>query len=114
MITKIVNLCKSLFATDTGPILTTPRSSDWSKVRDVHLSKEPACRACGTKKKLTVHHIIPYHIDKSKELDEDNLMTLCEEHHCHLVIGHLCSWYSYNPDVRKDVVTWLEKVKKRP
>lgn len=91
-----------------------PRSTEWPKIRDEHLKIEPTCRGCGTTKKLSVHHIMPYHLDKSKELESSNLITLCEEHHCHLVFGHLASWYSYNPAVQEDVKKWLEKVKNRP
>ena len=37
------------------------------------------------------------------ELDERNLITLCEagENH-HFVVGHLGDWRSYNPEVRGD------------
>ena len=108
MITYLTNLYKSFFATKTS------RSSAWPKVRNTHLVKEPTCQACGTDKNLNVHHIIPYHLDKDKELDGNNLITLCEEHHCHLVIGHLCSWSSYNKNVIEDAAIWLKKVKNRP
>jgi 5-methylcytosine-specific restriction enzyme A len=90
------------------------RSNQWPTVRKKHLEMEPTCQACGTKKKLTVHHVLPFHEHPQLELDHSNLITLCEEHHCHLIFGHLCSWYSYNTTVRADVKWFLEKVKKRP
>jgi len=115
MLNYVISFVKS-FLGKTGPPLMVahPRSSAWPKTRDEHLEMEPTCQACGTKKNLSVHHIMPYHLDRSKELDPKNLITLCEEHHCHLVFGHFTSWYSYNPTVREDVIKWLERVKNRP
>lgn len=37
------------------------RSSRWPKVRAEHLKREPACRACGARSKLEVHHKLPFH-----------------------------------------------------
>jgi 5-methylcytosine-specific restriction enzyme A len=96
------------------PKLKLKRSGQWPAVRKKHLEMEPSCQACGTKKNLAVHHIQPFHEHPKLELDHSNLITLCEEHHCHLVFGHLCSWYSYNANVREDVKWFLAKVKKRP
>jgi hypothetical protein len=90
------------------------RSSKWPKTRGTHLEKEPTCQACGGVKDLSVHHIVPYHIDKDKELDPENLITLCEHNHCHFFCGHLFFWESYNPKVREDAAAWLIKVQKRP
>jgi 5-methylcytosine-specific restriction protein A len=116
MLNYIKNFVKSLCGVKQGPPLMVahPRSTQWPKIRDEHLEMEPTCQACGTKKNLSVHHIMPYHLDRTKELDHSNLITLCEEHHCHLVFGHYASWYSYNPQVREDVKKWLERVKNRP
>lgn len=76
------------------------RSSQWAGVRKKHLKSFPVCLACGTKASLAVHHIIPFKIDPSKELEEANLMTLCK--HCHLVLGHLKDW-----DINNTEVKWL-------
>ena len=79
------------------------RSVTWSTVRRHHLQKQPECQACGSKQKLEVHHIIPTHVDKTKELDPNNLLTLCENPatgFCHYIFGHLSlSWWKYNLDV---------------
>lgn len=91
-----------------------PRSSQWRTVRKQFLSEHPACAACGGTESLTVHHIVPFHVDISKELDPDNLLVLCEKYGCHLRIGHLLSWQSYNVDARKDAKIWLDKIKNRP
>lgn len=84
MINKILGFFRS-FVPGQEPVfggkpmlLGGPRSSHWPKIRKEHLNKESCCQACGGEKELNVHHIIPYHIDKTKELDPDNLITLCE------------------------------------
>lgn len=86
-----------------------PRSSGWSKVRNEHLSKDPVCNVCGGKEDLNVHHIVPFHIDKSKELDPNNLITLCNGNSCHFAFGHLYNWKTSNPDVIADAKTFKQK-----
>lgn len=86
------------------------RSPHWPKVRAAHLVKEPACVACGASGggvALEVHHVVPFHLDRAKELDPTNLITLCVKGgrlacNCHLTFGHVGNFQRYNPDVRKD------------
>ena len=91
------------------------RSSQWPKVRAVHLTKEPTCQACGSDKKLEVHHIKPYHRFPAEELNPNNLLTLCEGDvvNCHLMFG-LRNFESWNSAVREDAAAWLTKIKNRP
>lgn len=92
------------------PAASAARSSQWPKVRAAHLVKEPACVACGASGKgvdLEVHHVVPFHVDRAKELDPTNLITLCRSGgklgcDCHLTFGHVGSFHRYNPDVRRD------------
>jgi hypothetical protein len=86
------------------------RSPSWNKVRNEHIRKYPKCAACGKTKNLEVHHIVPYKIDKTKELDINNLITLCGDH-CHFVFGHLMDWKSYNPNIKEDAEQYLAKIK---
>jgi 5-methylcytosine-specific restriction endonuclease McrA len=107
------------------------RSPEWHRVEKEHLLHEPACAACGYQGPgLQVHHIKPFHLHPSLELDPTNLITLCEirgrDHH--LLLGHLDEWESYNPNVRSDVKhfygksaeqirsssAWQKAVAKRP
>lgn len=74
------------------------RSGKWSTVRKNHLKDHPSCAACGRSKKVEVHHIEPYHLNPSRELDPTNLITLCADP-CHIVFGHFMNFKSYNPDV---------------
>lgn len=91
------------------------RSPKWAAVRGAHLKRNPTCAACGSKDNLEVHHVRPFHLFPNLELDPANLMTLCENGgNCHLMLGHLKNWKSYNIDVRKDAEVLLQKIKARP
>lgn len=81
-------------------VAMAPRSGSWPTVRK-HFLQSPgndSCAVCGSKEKLEVHHVDPFHLNPEKELDPTNLITLCHEHHFHL--GHLGNWKNSNPNVR--------------
>jgi 5-methylcytosine-specific restriction protein A len=83
----------------------TKRSSHWPKVRRDFLGKNPKCAACGGTKKLEAHHVMPFHLDPSKELDPTNLIALCESNptfNCHLVVGHRLNFRDVNQNSRRD------------
>lgn len=84
------------------------RSSRWEGVRKDFLKTNNICAACGTKDKLQVHHIKPFHLYPELELEPSNLITLCEtkQRKCHLNIGHLGHWKRENPDVTKDAANY--------
>ena len=86
-----------------------PRSGQWPRVRREHLEREPVCQACGRRKSLEVHHVEPFHIDPSKELDPTNLITMCADP-CHIVHGHLMGWSRTNPSVRDDCTRYRAAV----
>jgi hypothetical protein len=101
----------------TGQVpLLKRRSTHWRTVRDHFLMSKPTCAVCGSATKLQVHHVIPFHIDRSKELDVSNLITLCESgkpgFNCHLHVGHNDNFRSYNPNVRKDAAKLLKALTK--
>lgn len=89
------------------------RSWQWKDVRKKHLESQPYCQACGRKDNLEVHHIVPVHINPSRELDGSNLITLCSKG-CHLMFGHLMDYKSWNPHVVADCQSYLSKIKERP
>jgi len=96
-------------------ILGRPRSSKWKKIREEHLKKQPFCMICGNTKDLVPHHILPFHTDPEKELDPENLITLCEgSFNCHLFFGHLKNWTKYNPNIVEDAKIWREKIGFKP
>jgi len=92
--------------------LMTGRSPQWPALRKQHLLLWPICEACRADSDLEVHHLDPVSWRPDKELDPDNLMTLCRR--CHLLVGHLDNWASFNPEAEFDAVRWREKIKFRP
>ena len=114
MFKSLISYIRSIFIEPELDAQELPRSPHWSTVRAEHLKIEPTCAACGGTEGLQVHHCLPFHLDPSKELDQDNLITLCEERNCHYIFGHLYNWHSYNPNVREDAAAILKKVKERP
>lgn len=95
-----------------------PRSSKWPSVRAAHLATHPTCEVCGGTASLEVHHMLPFHLFPNGELDPSNLVTLCEANkngvNCHLFIGHLGNFKSYNRAVQMDAALWLSKLATRP
>jgi hypothetical protein len=94
------------------------RSSAWSRVRAEFVAEHPDCEACGSREKLNVHHIQPFHIHPELELEPSNLITLCFEHH--FKIGHdpdgpwrpkKPKWTAWNPAVRKHAEQMRSKVR---
>lgn len=84
----------------------TKRSDKWPTARKHHLESQPFCKYCGGVANLEVHHIDPFHLDPEQELDQTNLITLCEAigKQCHLRHGHLGNWKSFNPNIVKEAV----------
>jgi len=89
----------------------------WPRAERKHLKLQPCCQACkpGTNLefKVQVHHIFPFHYAVALgrpdlELDDRNLITLCEteaghpadDHH--LLIGHLGNFKLGNLHVVQD------------
>lgn len=95
--------------------LQKQRSSKWKTVRKNFLQKNQECAICGKTENLVPHHKLPFHMFPDKELDEDNLVTLCENHpvNCHYLFGHLMNWQNFNPDIDEDVKYWSQKLKNR-
>lgn len=94
------------------------RSHMWPSVRAAHLKIQPCCAVCGGTESLEVHHKLPFHLHPKFELDPLNLITLCESKrggiNCHLALGHLGDFRSYNKDVEKDADEWNFKIHNRP
>ena len=85
------------------PVRGARRSSQWPKLRQKWLTEHPECAACGRRDEtVTPHHIVPVHVDPSMELEESNLISLCEHPtwNCHSKIGHAGNWRDWVPHVR--------------
>ena len=61
------------------------------------------CVCCRSKKKIEVHHKKPRHLFPELTLIFSNLIALCKG--CHLRIGHLGSYFTYNEAV--DICCWF-------
>ncbi len=94
------------------------RSSRWPTVRKHFLAKNPCCALCGGVAMLEVHHKKPFHLEPTLELDESNLIVLCEAKRngvtCHQWFGHLGNYQSHNANVEEDVALWKSKMQNRP
>ena len=109
---KIITKILYFFTKDKIKILSIPRSYQWRKIRKQFLKENPKCAVCGNTKNIVPHHIIPFHIDPLKELDKDNLITLCENKNfnCHFFFGHLKNWTKHNPNIKEDAELWNKKL----
>ena len=92
------------------------RSPKWAALAKRFLRANSCCAVCGRSENVVAHHICPFHLFPSMELDEANLIPLCEGRtvNCHLAVGHLFLWASYNPAVVLDAAAITQKVKMRP
>lgn len=84
------------------------RSPLWARTRKAHLLRQPLCQMCGGDEELQVHHIHPFHLHPELELDQGNLITLCEKpgHDCHFIMGHFHNWRAMNPSVVADAASY--------
>ncbi len=57
----------------------TGRGSQWRRVRNEAIRRNPFCAICGTRRNLQVHHIVPFRL--SFDNSQDNLVPLCQKHH---------------------------------
>ncbi len=92
------------------------RSSGWREVRNKFAKENPGCAVCG-KRKIQVHHVVPFHIAPERELEGSNLISLCQgigTNKCHINFGHLGNWSSWNETVREDAAHWKERRENRP
>ena len=98
--------------TEGARLCGATRSGKWPAVMRAHLKVQPRCAACGCGEGNQVHHIRPFHVVPDSELDPTNLITLCPR--CHLFVGHLGTWASWNAEVVADAAVWLRKIHVRP
>ena len=91
-----------------------PRSSQWPTFRKTHIKDH--CEVCGKKgtflKPLELHHVEPYNINPSRELDPTNVQTGCRR--CHQLVYHLDNFHSWNIDAQEDAKILFKKIQHRP
>lgn len=85
------------------------RSSRWPAFARAFLAGK-TCAACGSRKSLNAHHKKPFHLYPELELDETNLLPLCEgPSNCHFVHGHSGDWRAFNEYVTEDARLMFER-----
>ena len=89
------------------------RSGKWPALERNWLKVHPHCAACGGTQDVSVHHKKPFHLHPDLELDPGNLITLCERHNCHLMIGHSGDWHAFNPHVEEDARILRRRIEQR-
>jgi hypothetical protein len=89
------------------------RSGKWPALERNWLKVHPCCAGCGTTEQVSVHHKRPFHLHPDLELDSGNLISLCEKHNCHLMLGHSGDWHAYNPHVEEDAKFLARRVQQR-
>ncbi len=98
-------------AADHGQVAAgAPRSPRWPAwLKKFLVGKR--CAVCGRNDQpLTGHHVVPYHVDPSRELDPDNVEPVCDDsaaRRCHLLVGHLGDWQLVNPGFRAHAAALL-------
>jgi 5-methylcytosine-specific restriction endonuclease McrA len=91
----------------------TRRSPRWRALERRFLQAFPACAACGGHTLLQVHHVVPIHVDRDRELEWGNLVQLCMGLRlCHLRLGHKGNWKLSNPSVRMDAQRQLDTLRR--
>lgn len=93
MIRTVLNLVAGRHAEDPP---AERRSPQWPPVERAFLRAHPECRGCGSRRNLNAHHLVPFHVDRAKELDPDNLVAVCRS--CHFVLCHRNDWSNWEPD----------------
>jgi hypothetical protein len=79
------------------------RSPRWEEVARLFLREHSRCAACGGDFRVQVHHVKPFHLFPSAELEESNLLPLCMSgRECHLLIGHGDDFRCWNPHAATD------------
>jgi hypothetical protein len=88
------------------------RHPKWKLLRDGFITGKK-CAACGGKEHLQAHHKKPFHLFPELELEEKNLIVLCEHpsKNCHFVFGHLMNWSTYNHDI-DNTISYFQILKK--
>lgn len=87
------------------------RAPGWASLRNRFIAAHPRCAGCGAAASVA-HHVEPVSLNPSRELDAENLVPFCDR--CHLMIGHLGCWSSYNADAVADAAWWRAKLSRRP
>lgn len=90
------------------------RSPQWPTVRRKFLEGK-VCAACGGTEQLEAHHLVPFSVDRNRELNPENLLALCEHpaRLCHFRVGHRYRWASYSRHATEDAELDRKRLEER-
>lgn len=91
------------------------RARGWTSLRNEWIASHSTCACCGIDTQLAVHHVKPLHLFPELELDDTNLITLCQrpERFCHYIFGHFFDWMAYNPDIKRFAPLMLKRIQNK-
>ena len=92
--------------------LGVKRDSGWNRLRKEYVKANPKSEISGSTKDLEVHHKRPVWLFPEDEMKWENLMTVT--HNEHILLCHLGSYKSYNPNIEEDAKIWKAKIEHRP
>jgi 5-methylcytosine-specific restriction endonuclease McrA len=90
-----------IFRNPSFSVLNVRQTKEYRKALKEHVTLNPNCAFCGRSNAVDVHHKIPVSFAPELAADKNNLITLCRKPACHLVVGHLGNWKTYNKNVEK-------------
>ena len=92
-------------------VLASERSGEWRGVCNAYITAHPICERCG-KPATQIHHIHPVHAYRELELDQTNLIALCDD--CHIREAHLGNYQAWNPLIVEEAKLHRAMVAARP
>lgn len=109
----LLNLLEEWQNRDSLRLFGSKRDPRWAQFRrEIIFQRGYKCEATGKTENIELHHCKPFHKYPELELDPDNVILL--ERGVHFDIAHLCSWRSWNKDIKEDARKLREKIANRP
>lgn len=93
------SILRALGRPGVEPAFGTPRHKDWRKESRAFLAENPTCWVTGRPAAI-VHHIVPFWLDPSLELEWYNFAPFADQQ-VHLFAGHGGNWRCYRPRLRE-------------
>jgi len=87
------------------------RHKDWSRESKLFMKSFRFCVCCGNKTQV-VHHVFPVHAYPDLEMEKSHWRAVC--HRCHLLVGHLNLFASWNVKFDEDASLIRSRILTRP
>ena len=107
LVSDIGYVANNLRYSSFDPLCDINRSSQWTKVRALHLKHYPKCVLTDISYKevddMEVHHVKSFHEHPELELEPSNLRTIRRPFHW--LFGHFLNWEKINSHFDEDIIT---------